>query len=114
MIKNKEYYKIEGSITADFGASITNPVIKIRVTAQGIETSGLLNCEYNVYYSEDSYLNGKHYFKASKDGERVVNFTYPVADVPTWGVMTYKEEQKKIIADTFGFDVNDITLVQED
>jgi len=114
MIKNKEYYKITGNITADFGVTVTNPVIKIVVSAQGVEDSGLLQCEYNVYYSEDSYLNGRHYFKASKDDKRLMNFTYPVADVPTWGIMTYKEDQRKIIADTFGIDISNVTLVQED
>ena len=113
MIKNKEYYKIEGDIIADFGSIVSNPVIKILVTAQGVENDGLLKAEYNVYYSEDNYLNGKHYFKASKDGNRLVNFTYPVADVPTWGIMTYKEEQRKIIADTFGLDISNVELVQE-
>ena len=113
MIKNKEYYKITGDITADFGVTVTNPVIKIVVSAQGVESTGNLQCEYNVYYSEDNYLNGKHYFKAEKDGVRFINFTYPVADVPTWGIMTYKEEQRKIIADTFGLDVSNVELVQE-
>ena len=114
MINNKEYYKITGDITADFGVSVSNPIIKIVVSAQGVEASGLLQCEYNVYYSEDNYLNGKHYFKAQKDDARLINFTYPVADVPTWGIMTYKEEQRKIIADTFGLDIENVELVQED
>tara|TARA_R100001463_G_scaffold28613_1_gene65536 strand:+ start:2181 stop:2525 length:345 start_codon:yes stop_codon:yes gene_type:complete len=114
MINNKEYYKITGDITADFGETITNPVIKIVVSAKGVEASGLLQCEYNVYYSEDNYLNNKHYFKASKNGERLINFPYPVANVPTWGIMTYKEEQRKIIADTFGLDIANVELIQED
>lgn len=114
MIINKEYYKIEGDITADFGAVVTNPVIKIAVSAQGVENTGLLQCIYNVYYSEDNYLNNRHYFKAEKDGKRMMNFTYPVADVPTWGIVNYKEEQRKIIADTFGLDISKVILVQED
>ena len=114
MINNKEYYKIEGDITADFGVTVTNPVIKILVTAQGVEYDGLLKCEYNVYYSEDNYLNGKHYFKAEKDGSRVIFFTYPVADVPNWGIQSYKQDQRKIIADTFGYNVDNVVLVEED
>jgi len=114
MINNKEYYKITGEVTADFGVDVTNPIIKIFVTAKGVEDTGLLQCEYNVYYSEDNYLNGAYFFKASKDGERMINFTYPIADVPNWGWQTYKDDQKKIIADTFGIDVVNIELVQED
>lgn len=114
MIKNKEYYKITGEVNADFGITVTDPIIKVFVTAQDVETSGLLKCEYNIYYSEDKYLNGDYFFKASKDGERMINFTYPIADVSDWGYQTYKEDQKKIIADTFGLDVANVELVQED
>ena len=114
MIKNKEYYKITGDITADFGVTVTNPIMKIFVTAQNVETTGLLQAEYNIYYSEDNYLNGAYFFKASKDGERLINFTYPIADVPNWGYQTYKDDQKKIIADTFGIDIANVELVNED
>ncbi len=114
MINNKEYYKITGEVNADFGITVTDPIIKVFVTAKGVEDTGLLQCEYNVYYSEDNYLNGAYFFKASKDGERMINFTYPIADVPNWGWQTYKDDQKKIIADTFGIDVVNIELVQED
>jgi len=62
MIKNKEYYKITGDITADFGVTVTNLIIKIFVTAQGVETSGLLQAEYNIYSFEDNYLNGSYFF----------------------------------------------------
>ena len=114
MIKNKEYYKITGDITADFGITVTDPIVKIFVTAKDVETTGLLQCEYNIYYSEDSYLNGDYYFKASKDDKRMINFTYPIADVPDWGYQNYKDNQRKIIADTFGLDLQDVQLVQED
>ena len=114
MIKNKEYYKITGDIIADFGVTVTNPIMKIFVTAQGVEETGLLQCEYNIYYSEDNYLNGAYFFKASKDGERLINFTYPVSGVSDWGYQTYKNDQRKIIADTFGFDLENVELVQED
>ena len=114
MIKNKEYYKITGEINADFGVTVSNPIIKIFVTAQGVETSGLLQAEYNIYYSEDNYLNGAYFFKASKGGKRMINFTYPIADVPNWGYQTYKDDQKKIIADTFGLVISNVELVNED
>ena len=45
--------------------------------------------------------------------KRLVNFTYPVANVPTWGIMSDKEEQIKIIADTFGLDLANVVLVEE-
>ena len=114
MINNKEYYKITGDITADFGITVTNPIIKIFVSALNVESTGELQCEYNIYYSEDSYLNGAYFFKARKDDKRIINFTYPIADVPDWGYQNYKENQKKIIADTFGLDISNVELVQED
>ena len=114
MIKNKEHYQITGSIEADFGQSITNPIVKIDVSSVGVELDGLLKCEYNVYVSATTYTDGKYFFKAEKDGSRLTNFNYPVADVPTWGIATYKEDQRKIIADTFGFDVANVVLVEEE
>lgn len=113
MIKNKEHYQITGTIEADFGQTVTNPIVKIAVSSAGVESDGLLKCEYNVYISATTYTDGKYFFKAEKDGSRLVNFTYPVADVPTWGITTYKEEQRKIIADTFGFDIANVVLVEE-
>ena len=113
MINNKEYYKINGDLIADFGSTITNPVVKISVSSVGVESSGMLTCEYNVYFSESNYLSGKYFFKAEKDGKRLMNFTFPVADVPTWGIMTYKEEQRKIIAQTFDLNVADVVLVEQ-
>ena len=114
MINNKEYYKITGEITSDFGVTVSNPIIKMVAYATSVESDGLLNCEYNIYYSEDNYLNSDYFFKASKDGKRLINFTYPIADVPNWGFQSYKDDQKKIIADTFGLDVSNVELVQED
>ncbi len=113
MIKNKEHYQITGTIEADFGQTVTNPIIKIDVNPAGATTTGLLNCEYNVYISATTYTDGKYFFKAEKDGARLVNFTYPVANVPTFGFGDYKEEQRKIIADTFGFDIANVVLVEE-
>jgi len=104
MIKNKEYYKITGDINADFGVTVTNPIIKIFV----------ILCEYNIYYSEDLYLDGSYFFKARKDGKRLLNFTYPISGVSDWGYPTYKQDQRKIRADTFGFDLENVELVQED
>jgi hypothetical protein len=109
---NSIYYKITGSLTSDFGETITNPIMKIDVNSSGAEQDGLLKCEYKIYFTEASYLAGKYFFKAEKDGSRLVNFTYPVLDVPTWGFLTYKELQRKIIADTFGFAEADVVLVE--
>ena len=113
MIKNNEHYQITGTIVADFGETITNPVLKIATSVVGVESDGLLKCEYNVYFSAQSYTDGKYFFKAEKDGARLTNFTYPVADVPTWSIGTYKEDQRKIIADTFGLSIENVTLVEE-
>tara|TARA_R100000951_G_C2652234_1_gene184720 strand:+ start:422 stop:784 length:363 start_codon:yes stop_codon:yes gene_type:complete len=113
MIKNKEYYQITGDLIADFGTTITNPIIKIDVSSAGVTTTGLLNCEYNVYASAENYESGKYFFKAEKDGERLINFSYPIVDVPGWSWLAYKEEQRKIIADTFGFDLENVVLVEE-
>jgi hypothetical protein len=114
MIKNKEHYQITGDLVADFGTTITNPIIKIAVSSAGVEATGLLNCEYNVYISAESYESGKYFFKAEKDETRLINFIYPVENVPNWGIQTYKEDQRKIIADTFGFDVSKVVLVEEE
>jgi hypothetical protein len=112
---NSIYYKITGTLTSDFGETITNPVIKIDVNSTGAESDGLLKCEYKVYFSEQSYLEGKYFFKAwdSEENKRIVNFTYSVAEVPTWGFMTYKELQRKIIADQFGWTIENVVLVEE-
>lgn len=114
MIKNKEYYQITGDIVADFGTTVTNPVIKVAVSSSGVESTGLLNCEYNIYASAEAYTGGKYFFKAEKEDARLINFTYPVADVPNWGIQSYKEDQRKIIADTFGLDVANVALVEEE
>jgi hypothetical protein len=125
MIKNKEHYQITGDINADYGVTVTNPIIKIAVSSEGVSSDGLLKCEYNIYISTAFYEAGKYFFKAEhqvNEGteeepvmvwKRLVNFTYPVADVPTWGIMSYKEEQRKIIADTFGLDLANVVLVEE-
>lgn len=114
MIKNKEYYKIDGEISADFGQTVTNPIIKISTSSAGVESSGLLNCEYNIYISAEAYESGKYFFKAENEGQRIVNFTYSVEGVPSWSWATYKEDQKKIIADTFGLELDKVTLVIEE
>ena len=114
MIKNKEYYQITGDIVADFGTTVTNPVVKVAVSSSGVESSGLLQCEYNIYASAEAYTSGKYFFKAEKEDARLINFTYPIADVPNWGYQTYKDDQKKIIADTFGLDISNVELVNED
>jgi len=114
MIKNKEYYQITGNIDADFGVTISNPIIKVAVSSVGVESSGLLNCEYNIYATAEAYTSGKYFFKAEKEDARLINFTYPVANVPNWGIQSYKEDQRKIIADTFGFDVANVALVEEE
>lgn len=113
MIKNNEHYQITGTIEADFGQTITDPIIKIGVSSAGVEADGLLKCEYNVYISAAAYTEGKYFFKAEKDGSRLINFTYPVENVPTWGITTYKEKQRKIIAETFGIAIENVTLVEE-
>ena len=113
MITNKEYYQITGDIVADFGTTITNPIIKIDVNSTGVEFSKTLNCEYNIYVSAESYESGKYFFKAEKDGKRLINFTYPIENVPGWSWLAYKEEQRKIIADTFDLDIANVVLVEE-
>lgn len=118
MITNKEHYQITGDINADYGVTVSNPIIKIAVSSDGVQNDGLLKCEYNIYYSAALYEAGKYFFKAEKQDEegnwsRMTNFTYPVANVPTWGIMSYKEEQRKIIADTFGIALENVTLVEE-
>lgn len=116
MIKNKIHYQITGNITADYGVTVTNPIIKIAQAASDgqILESGELNFEYNVYISNEAYTSGKYFFKVEKEGERLVNFSYPVADISTWSLATYAEDQRKIIADTFGIDIANIALVKED
>ncbi len=113
MIKNKEYYQITGDLIADFGTILTDPIIKINVDSTGVVSTGLLNCEYNVYVSAEKYEEGKYFFKAEKEDARLINFTYPIADVPNWGFQTYKEDQRKIIADTFGYELANVVLVEE-
>ena len=114
MIKNKIHYQITGDIIADFGTTFTNPIIKIAVSDKGVINDGLLKVEYNVYISSEAYNEGKYFFKAELDGERLKNFTFPVSEVPNWGIKTYAEDQRKIIADTFGYDLAKVVLVVEE
>ena len=114
MITNKIHYQITGTFNTDFGTVITNPIIKIDVNSTGVISTGLLQCEYNVYISKEKYEEGFYFFKGHYNDERLVNFTYPIADVPTWGIQTYEEQQRKIIADTFGYDLENVVLVQEE
>ena len=113
MIKNDIHYQITGDFNTDFGTTISNPIIKINVDSTGVITTGLLQCEYNVYISAQTYENGYYFFKGHYNGARLVNFTYPIADVPNWGIQTYKQDQRKIIADTFGYDIANVVLVEE-
>lgn len=113
MIKNKIHYQITGDFKADYGVTVTNPIIKVNVSDKGVIEDGLLKCEYNVYISADAYNAGKYFFKGEKEDKRLINFTYPISDVPNWGIQSYKEDQRKIIADTFGYDLANVVLVEE-
>ena len=116
MINNKIHYQITGDITADYGVTVTNPIIKIAQAASDgqILESGELTFEYNIYVSNEAYTNGKYFFKAEKDGERLINFSYSVADIPTWSFASYKDDQRKIIADIFNIDIANVALVEEE
>jgi len=108
MINNNYYYKVTGTINADTGIVITNPVIKFGLT--GIESSqetGIYSCEYEVYNSETDYLNGFYFQKAwdTVEGKRIKNFTL--------SGLNAAEKQEKILADQFGWSVDDIELVIE-
>jgi hypothetical protein len=117
-MENSIYYKITGSLTSDFGDTITNPVIKINQVASDNQllADGLLRFEYKFYSSEDNLLAGYFFFKAwdSEEDKRIVNFTYPITDVISWSILTYKDLQRKIIADTFGWAEDDVILVEQD
>ena len=116
-MENSIYYKITGSITSDFCEAITNPVIKVSqvATDNQLLTDGLLRFEYKVYSSESNLLSSKYFFKAwdAVEDKRLVNFTYPITDVISWSILTYKDLQAKIIAETFGFNESDVLLVEE-
>ena len=126
MIKNKIHYQITGDFKADYGVTVTNPIIKLAVSDTGVVNDGLLKVEYNVYSSLDTYTNGKYFFKGEHEvnegteeepimvWQRLINFTYPVSDVPNWGIQSYKEDQRKIIADTFGYALSKVVLVEEE
>ena len=117
-MENSIYYKITGNLTSDFGGIITNPVIKINQVASDNQllADGLLRFEYKVYSSEDNLLDGYFFFKAwdSEENKRIVNFTYPIENVISWSILTYKDLQRKIIADTFGWAEDDVILVEQD
>ena len=114
---NSIYYKVSGTLTSDFGETITNPVIKVSQVGSDTQllSDGLLRFEYKAFYSEDNLLAGYFFFKAwnIEENKRIVNFTYPIADVITWSILTYKELQRKIIADTFGWSESDVILVEQ-
>lgn len=136
MITNKEHYQITGDINADFGVTVSNPIIKIAVQAEAANTNGgILPCEYNVYISADAYYAGKKPFKADvlvNKGteeepnmvlERLNNIQYPASNLPFYtfalGYTTTPptenalESQRKIIADTFGIALENVVLVEE-
>tara|TARA_R100000541_G_scaffold28854_1_gene38114 strand:+ start:1584 stop:1937 length:354 start_codon:yes stop_codon:yes gene_type:complete len=115
-MENSIYYKITGSLTSDFGDEITNPVIKVAqiATDNQLLTDGLLRFEYKVFSSESNLLSGKHFFKAwdTVEDKRLVNFTYPITDVLSWSILTYKDLQAKIIAETFSLNESDVLLIE--
>ena len=114
---NSIYYKVTGTLTSDFGETITNPVIKVSQAGSDTQllSDGLLRFEYKAFYSEDNLLDGYFFFKAwnIEENKRMVNFTYPISDVITWSILTYKELQRKIIADTFDWSESDVVLVDQ-
>ena len=116
-MENSIYYKVTGDLLSDFGDTITNPVIKVSqvATDNQLLTDGLLRFEYKVYSSESNLLSSKYFFKAwdAVEDKRLVNFTYPITDVISWSILTYKDLQAKIIAETFGFNESDVLLVEE-
>ena len=112
---NSIYYKVTGDLLSDFGETITNPVLTVKQVASDNQllTDGLLRFEYKIYSSEDNLLSGKFHFKSwnSVEDKRMINFSYPIEDVLTWSFTTYKTLQTKIIAETFGFNIEDVELV---
>ena len=117
-MENSIYYKVTGDLLSDFGDTITNPVVTVNQVASDnqITADGLLRFEYKVYSSEVNLLAGKYFFKAwnIEENKRMVNFTYPIMDVISWSILTYKDLQCKIIADTFGWAEDDVILVEQD
>ena len=77
MIKNKIHYQITGDISTDYGSIVTNPIIKVEQVASDSQVlnTETLQFEYNIYVSSETYTNGKYFFKAEKDGKRLVNFS---------------------------------------
>jgi len=116
-MENSIYYKITGSLTSDFGDEITNPVLTVSqvATDNQLLSDGLLRFEYKIYSSESNLLSGKHFFKAwdNTEDKRLVNFSYPILEVITWSILTYKGLQSKIIADTFGLNESNVLLVEK-
>ena len=114
-MENSIYYKVTGTLLSDFGETITNPVITVKQVASDNQllSDGLLRFEYKVYSSEANLLDGKFHFKVwdSVEEKRMINFSYSISDVLAWSFTTYKILQMKIIADTFGFNIEDIELV---
>tara|TARA_R110000782_G_scaffold77210_2_gene153391 strand:- start:63 stop:416 length:354 start_codon:yes stop_codon:yes gene_type:complete len=116
-MENSIYYKVTGDLLSDFGDVITNPVITVNQVASDnqLTADGLLRFEYKVYSSEVNLLGGKYFFKAwnIEDDKRMINFTYSIMDVISWSILTYKDLQRKIIADTFGWAEADVILVEQ-
>ena len=115
-MENSIYYKITGTLKSDFGVDIVNPVITVGqvATDKMLLSDGNLRFEYLVYQSETNFLANYKGFKAWDDAENKqrVNFVYPITDVITWSILTYKELQRKIIADVFGFTEENVVLVE--
>jgi hypothetical protein len=116
-MENSIYYKITGSLTSDFGETITNPVVKVAQVGSNAQTlrDGMLRFEYKVYMSEAKMLEGKYFFKVwdTVEDKRIKNFTYPIMTVSSWSINSYKSLQAKMIAETFGFNESDVLLVEE-
>ena len=113
-IKNGIYYKVTGTINKDTGGTITNPVLKIGLG--GIETAqqtGVYHCEYEVFESEQNYLDGFYFQKAwdAEKGERIKNFTAPYD--PELSGANAPEKQRGILAAQFGWNIEDVVLVEE-
>lgn len=108
-------YKVENeTISTDIGEDLSTIFVFGKVVSKPIVKNGerLVEADYRLYRNQSAFDNDLQGVKGVVDSKRLTAFLYKI---PNNLKRIYNEEQfplveKQMIADTFGFDVANITI----
>jgi hypothetical protein len=115
MAVEKFSYKVENeTISTDIGEELSTLFVFGKVSSKPIVYQGkrVVEADYRLYRNQNAFDNDLQGIKGMIDGKRLTAFIY---EVPANLKRTYNLEQfmlveKQMIADTFGFDAENITI----